>query len=82
MKSTPRLRLQNRTRSLLLPVLTRPLFLLTLVSLVAVAAILGIAASANKANRAAKARAEQAAKAKSAVPNHRILFAKGLSLFS
>src|SRR5882672_9260467 len=70
MKSTPslRARIQNKTRSLLLSVLTRRLFLLTLVSLFAVAALLGIAASANKANRAAKAQAEQAAvNAKSAV---------------
>jgi hypothetical protein len=63
----PLLTRAKKTRSLLLPVLTRRLFLLTLVSLVAVAALLSIAASANKANRAAKARDAQAAASKSAI---------------
>ena len=68
MKSTPTLRYSiQKTRSLLLPVLTRRLFLLTLVSFIAVAALLGIGANANKANRAAKERAEQTANSKSAI---------------
>ena len=78
MKSTPTLPLsvQRITRSLLLPVLTKRLLLVTLVSFVAVAALLGVAVSANKANRAAKARETheaQAAASKSAIIKNSII---------
>ena len=78
MKFTPTLPLsvQPITRSLLLPVLTKRLLLVTLVSFVAVAALLGAAVSANKANRAAKARETheaQAAASKSAILKNSII---------